>query len=466
MTPNKTHHDLEEYRDYITTLFITNPASDHKQSIGLELELLPIKGYDKQKPIPVAITGEKEKGTLDLLKQTAEMTPELDFSPREDGTPQFTSASGGNITFEPGGQIEYSSSECFKPEEAITETVKYIDIVSNSLTTEKIQLFHGSMNPWHSISEVGLKMQKARYLKMDQYFQELGPYGQEMMRLTLSLQINLDFADPHSGRQRWIASNLLAPIMCAIFGNSPFSQNRTTDLKSYRSFIWQNMDRCRTGFPNTEKLLPVDDHSVNQYLAYALDAYVIKLHHDAVQHGEEKRLITYKQWLTSGHPRLQPNMAEWKNHINLLFPEVRPKGFIEFRTLDGPSRSWWTVPVMLLTAILYDPSALNQVITLLSPQSENLGRMLRSASEKGVSAFPELAKKVFRFGLNSEYAHFSSELHDHCERFYKNLTDQDRNPADDLLDANDGKILTPAQFQDHDKRSRDILAPPDFTIFK
>jgi glutamate--cysteine ligase len=466
MTLKKTHPDLEAYRDYVTTLFTTNPVSDHKQSIGLELELLPIKGYDSQTPLPAEIYRKKEKGTLDLLKQTAEKTPELEFSPLEDGTPQFISVDGGNITFEPGGQIEYSSSECFKPKEAITETVKYIDIISNTLATEKIKLFHGGMNPWHTISEVGLKMQKARYLAMDQYFQELGPYGQEMMRLTLSLQINLDFADPDSGRKRWIASNLLAPIMCAIFGNSPFAHNRTTGLKSYRSFIWQTMDHCRTGFPNTERSLCADDHSVDQYLAYALDANVIKLHHDAVQHGDNERLISYRQWLNSDHPRLQPDISEWKNHINLLFPEVRPKGFIEFRTLDGPSRSWWSVPVMLLTAILYDESALNQVIKLLCAQSESLGEMLRSASEKGVSAFPELAKKVFRFGLDSEYTHFTSELRDHCERFYTNLTDRGRNPADDLLDANDGKLLTPGQFQDHDQRSRDILAPPDYTVFK
>ena len=465
MTQNKPLPDLKEYREYITTLFTTDPVSVHKQSIGLELELLPLQNCDNQTPIPVEIIGNDEKGTLDLLKQTAGTTSELDFSPREDGTPQFTSASGGNITFEPGGQIEYSSSECIKPEEAIIETVKYIDILSNSLAAEKIQLFHGGMNPWYTVPEVGLKMQKPRYLKMDKYFQELGPYGQEMMRLTLSLQINLDFADPDSGRKRWIASNLLAPIMCAIFGNSPFAHNRSTGLKSYRSFIWQTMDHCRTGFPNTEKCLCADNQSVDQYLAYALDAYVIKLHHDAVQHGNKERLISYRQWLTSGHPRLQPDISEWKDHINLLFPEVRPKGFIEFRTLDGPSGSWWTVPIMLLTAILYDESTLSQVNTLLCAQSETLEKMLRKASEKGVSAFPDLVKKVFRLGLDSDYIHFTSELRRHCELFYKHLTSRNRNPADDLLDINDGKILSPIQFQDHEKRLIDILAPPDFSIF-
>ena len=465
MTPKKTLPDLKEYRDYVSTLFSTDPVSDHKQSIGLELELLPLKNSDKQTPTPVAITGEAENGTLDLLKKTAETTSELVFSPREDGTPQFASSSGGNITFEPGGQVEYSSSACFSPEEAISETVKHVDIVSNSFRDEMILMFHGGMNPWHTISEVGLKMQKSRYLEMDRYFQDLGPYGQEMMRLTLSLQINLDFANQDTGKQRWIASNLLAPIMCAIFGNSPFAHHHRTDFESYRSIIWQNMDHCRTGFPSPEKLLPSDNDSVDRYFAYALDAYVIKLHHDALQHGEKDSLISFREWLASDHPRLHPDIAAWKNHVNLLFPEVRPKGFIEFRTLDGPSRSWWTVPVMLLTAILYDHSALKQVITLLSPQSDSLGKMLRKASEAGVSAFPDLVKKVFRIGLNSDYTLFTPELRDHCERFYTNLTNRDRNPADDLLDSNDGKILTPIQFQDHEQRSMDILAPPGFTIF-
>lgn len=452
-------------RDYVATLFATNPASARMRSVGLELELLPLQIGDRQTPATVAISEPSGIGILDILKKSAKASSELEYSPQEDGTPLFKSADGGNITFEPGGQLEYSSSACDSAEGAIAEMVKNVDIVSTSFKQENIQLLHGGMNPWHSVTDVGLKMQKSRYREMDRYFQELGRFGQEMMRLTLSLQINLDFGDPETARRRWIASNLLSPLMCAIFGNSPFHQNRTTGFKSYRSFIWQNLDHGRTGFPNPEKLSSSDTDSVDQYLSYALDAHVIKLYHDAVRYGEKARLVSFRQWLVSGHPRLHPDMNEWINHINLLFPEIRPKGFIEFRTIDGPSGSWWTVPVVLLTTLLYDAAALDQVITLLSCQSENLDKMLRKASEAGVSAFPQLVKKVFRIGLESSGTLFTPELVTHCERFFKALTVQDKNPADLLLEINNGNVPSPGQFQDHDKRSLESLSPPDFAIF-
>ena len=456
---------LEPYRDYIATLFSGDPASDQKQSIGLELELLPLKTGNDMSPVTLPIKDESGNGVLDVLKKNTTGNSGLIFSPREDGTPQLESAEGGNVTFEPGGQIEYSSSECPTIEQAVSETVKYVNLISRSLRQEEIWLYHGGLNPWLTVDEVGLKMRKPRYLGMDQYFQSLGPYGQQMMRLTLSLQVNLDFGDPSTARERWFASNLLVPVMCAIFGNSPFAQNAVTGFKSYRSFIWQNMDRCRTGLPILGDLLSPLIHPVDQYLAFALDAYVIDLFHDAAQNGEREKLISFRQWIASGHPRLQPDMKAWKNHISLLFPEVRPKGFLEFRTIDGPSRTWWSVPVMLLSSILYDAAALRQILDLLSPFSADLADMLSKASRSGVSAFPEIAKKVFRIGLKSTYAQTSPSLSAHCERFYKSLTDRGRNPADELLEINNGQVFTVTQFLDYEQGSREILDPPSYTIF-
>ncbi len=457
---------MEAYRDHVATLFATAPTSDHKQSVGLELELLPLKNDSNGKPITVDITNNANTGVLDIIRQTEETSADLIYSPREDGTPQFKSADGGNITFEPGGQIEYSSSECFHLNEAVSEMVKYISFIRRSLNKENIDLYHGGINPWHTISEVGLRMQKPRYMEMDQYFQDLGPYGQQMMRLTLSIQVNLDFGDDLTARKRWFAANLLAPVMCAIFGNSPFAQNRATGYKSYRSFIWQNMDPCRTGFPNPENLSCPEMDQVDQYLIYALDAYVIKLYHDAAVNNERERFISFRQWMEGKHPRFKPDMKDWENHISLLFPEVRPKGFLEFRTLDGPSQSWWTVPIVLLSSILYDHKALAQTLELLDPYCQSLEKMIQNASKKGVSAFPDIVKKIFLISLNSEYTEIPSDLREHSERFFTSLTDRERNPADDLLELNNGEIFTLSQFNDHEQKLTETLSPPDYTIFK
>jgi glutamate--cysteine ligase len=465
MTQRNTSPGVDAYREQISTLFATSPTSDHQQSIGLELELLPLKMNGPGNPKPIAISDEKGTGVLDIIRKNNETSTDLLYAPKEDGTPHFKATSGGNITFEPGGQIEYSSSGCYYLNEAIAEMVKHIGLINASLSPEHIKLFHGGMNPWHSVDEIGLKMQKPRYRAMDEYFQAIGPYGQQMMRLTLSIQVNLDFGCHQTARQRWFASNLLAPVLCAIFGNSPFLEGKATGFKSYRSFIWQNMDPCRTGFPNPEDLSCPEIDQVDQYLTYALDAYVIKLYREAVLNNKKERFISFKQWMETDNPNLQPNMSEWEDHISLLFPEVRPKGFLEFRTLDGPSENWWTVPIVLLTSILYDPKALNLTLELLEPYCKTLKQMLHKASQLGTSAFPDIARKVFRIALESEYADIPTELREHCERFYTTFTQQERNPADDLLDINGGKMFSVQQFRDHEQKLRETLSPPDYTHF-
>lgn len=465
MTQKSPRLAIEAYREHITTLFATSPTSDHQQSIGLELELLPLKKGEGEIPVSVDISNRNKTGIQDIIEITAEASGDLEFSPRSDGTPQFISADGGNITFEPGGQVEYSSSSCFHISDAISEMVKYVRIMRNSLSENEIDLFHGGMNPWHAIEDVGLKMQKSRYRQMDQYFQSLGPYGQQMMRLTLSIQVNLDFGDQNTAKRRWFAANLLAPIMCAIFGNSPFAQGQASGQKSFRSFIWQHMDPCRTGFPNPEKLSCREMNQADQYLIYALDAYVVKLYHDAVLNNEPEKLISFRQWLDGNHPRLLPDMNDWEDHISLLFPEVRPKGFLEFRTLDGPSQNWWTIPIVLLSSILYDDKSLNKTLELLDPYCKTLAEMMQQAAKSGVTAFPEIAKTIFEIALNSEYTGIPTELQNHCERFYTELTHKGRNPADELLEINNGEVFSISQFREYELRTRDILNPPANTLF-
>lgn len=464
MTAGANIPTINDLREQIASLFTTSPVSDHQQSVGLELETLPLRTENEEPPQSVDITNESGSGVLDIIQKAAAGLPDLSFAPRTDGTPQFKSAEGGNITFEPGGQIEYSSSECYQLQTAIEEMAKYIKRIREALEQNQLSLFHGGINPWQSVADVDLKMRKTRYRQMDQYFQELGPYGQQMMRLTLSIQVNLDFGGQRTARPRWFAANLLAPVMCAVFGNSPFAQGAPTGQKSYRSFIWQNMDNCRTGFPNPEKLNCPDMDQVDQYLIYALDANVIKLHHEATINGKPKRFISFRQWLNGEYPGREPEMADWEEHISLLFPEVRPRGFLEFRTLDGPSRNWWTVPVTLLTAILYDDNARSKVLELLEPYCLMLEQLMQEAANQGVKAFPDIAQKVFQIGLDTDSIDIPADLREHCERFYKTFTAREKNPADELLKLNHGRIFTLQQLHDHEQKLQEWLSPPACTL--
>ena len=48
------------------------------------------------------------------------------------------------------------------------------------------------LNPYHSAADVPLRLRTPRYLAMQAMFDEVGPEGRRMMRLTAALQISID----------------------------------------------------------------------------------------------------------------------------------------------------------------------------------------------------------------------------------------------------------------------------------
>ncbi|MCP4754998.1 MAG: hypothetical protein GY866_29320 [Proteobacteria bacterium] len=456
---------LEYLSESIRKLF-SNSVDADKKTIGLELELIPLKKLADGRDLPVEITSPDGSGICDQIRKQSADSKEVFDTVKEDGTPQFSTMDGGNITFEPGGQVEYSTSQGETLGETIKETVKYVDLIHRTFNRENIWLFFGAINPWYDVDQVGLKIQKPRYRAMDKYFASIGPYGQQMMRLTASLQVNLDLGDPETMQRRWLASNLLSPVVCALFANSPFFQARPAGVKSYRAKIWQNLDGTRTGFPHLNQENERERDSVQHYLNYALNAKIVGLPDSFGNFGFRKNDVSFLQWMNSGFNGFYPDQNDWHLHLSTLFPEVRPKGFFEFRTIDGQARAWWAVPAVLLTSILYDSTATEQVIDLLSPRYKELDKMGRKASISGVGAFPDTAKKVFEIGLNAREFQIESDLMNHCEQFYKRYTFQELTPADDLLKLNDGQVFSSAKYLELESRLLDVAELPEYAAFQ
>ena len=67
---------------------------------------------------------------------------------------------------------------------------------------------------------------------------------------------------------------------------------------------------------------------------------------------EEK--ITFREWLKNGYKGVYPTIKDFETHSTLFFPEVRAKGFLEIRSVDGQSKMWQSVPASMYAALLYD----------------------------------------------------------------------------------------------------------------
>lgn len=87
--------------------------------------------------------------------------------------------------------------------------------------------------------------------------------------------------------------------------------------------------------------------------------------------------FTFDSWLKNPIAGLSPSWDDLENHLSLLYPEVRIKGFLEIRTADALPREWQLVPAFFYTGLLYSDDSLEKVLELLLPfrkKSTHFGR--------------------------------------------------------------------------------------------
>jgi glutamate--cysteine ligase len=336
------------------------------------------------------------------------------------GTPSFLLPAGGSVTFEPGGQIEYSSPPCTTASELLTLLRSVIVPLGETALGEGITLLSVGIDPFNSVREAPLLLRGKRYGTMADYLAKRGEAGARMMRQTASFQMSLDLDD--EPWLRWRLLNAAAPCMVAIFANSPTYAGRSTGFRSARAQVWRTLDPLRTGLPYEV------ERPLERYLDFALAAPAMLL--PAVD-GEHP---TFGEWLISA----APSVEEWHDHLSTLFPEVRPRGHLEVRSPDAVAPRWFAAPIALAVGITYDPAASRAARDLLgSPDRELLERAGRLGLRDPVLA--RTAADLFEIalagcaGLGPRYFHPADLEHAHA--FFDQYTRRGRAPADDVLSA-------------------------------
>jgi glutamate--cysteine ligase len=105
------------------------------------------------------------------------------------GVPEFHTPDGGRITFEPGGQIEFSAA----PAVSLTDLLKTLGTVVPALRValadegiDTLTIGPGSGQPDR---DVALQLTADRYRRMARHFATIGPEGARMKRQTASIQV-------------------------------------------------------------------------------------------------------------------------------------------------------------------------------------------------------------------------------------------------------------------------------------
>ncbi|MEU8819580.1 ergothioneine biosynthesis glutamate--cysteine ligase EgtA [Actinoplanes sp. NPDC048796] len=249
---------------------------------------------------------------------------------------------GGAVTVEPGGQVEISSAPATSLPALHAAVNTDTAFLTELLAESGLSLGEHGTDPYREPRRL---VRTPRYDAMEQAFDTRGPDGRVMMCGTAGLQVCLD---PGLDSLRWAAVSAIGPAMVAAFANSRRHAGRDTGLASARMAAWWAMD------PRLTHPVPAfGDDPAGDWARYALDAPLTCVRRDG-DCWDAPRGLTLRDWARGALP-WQPTHDDVDYHLSLLFPPVRPRGYLEVRYLDAQPGGDWIVPVAVIAALMDDP---------------------------------------------------------------------------------------------------------------
>jgi glutamate--cysteine ligase len=304
----------------------------------------------------------------------------------------------GRVSFEPGGQLEFSPPPAATVNALIRQVADLLDDVRCSGVPCGVTFKAEGTNRWLTSDQIGLQTDTERYRKMQRHFDDIGPAGREMMRRTASLQVCLDMLPGRAGHEQWFLLNQCGPALAAAFTNQPHLDRLSDPALESRSRIWQAVDASRTGFDGAHIGALNGNERVSAYRDFALRAEVIPL--DEGQGEGSPFRAPLSKWIASGRHR--PTVADLAHHLTTLFPPVRPRGrYLEVRYLDALPLPWFAVPLCLLTTLSYVPKARQAALEAMAADTRPLREQWRSSARFGLqeSRMRTAAEALFTIAL-------------------------------------------------------------------
>jgi len=301
---------------------------------GIELEWLVIDPHDPERR-PDAQT----LATLLGPHAPATLVP---------GSPAKALPHGGLVTVEPGGQLEISSVPADSVPALIAAMSADIQALRVLLAPAGFELSGLATDPHRQPHRI---LKTPRYDAMADCFDQFGPAGRVMMCSTAAAQICLDLGTEAEAADRWRAAHALGPVLLAAFANSPRTAGELVpSAASTRMSSWWQLDPERT--------LPPRSTELGSYTERVLDSRVLARRRES---GDWRldRPLTLREWIESGELL---STADIDLHLSMLFPPVRPQGYLEIRYLDAQPGDEWVAPLALLAALFAGPERVQQVL--------------------------------------------------------------------------------------------------------
>lgn len=269
----------------------------------------------------------------------------------------------GGITLEPGSQVEYSTPPVANVS-AVAKVAGRFESTIDEITRQwGLRWIALGLNPRHSVDDIDV-IPSPRYGIMTRYLGKSGSLGTTMMRLTSSVQINLDYASEAEAVQMLRVALAAAPLSHALFGNSPLRHGKETGFLSFRAKVWEDTDPDRTGllpfvFDKSFAFEKYAEHAVKNPLMFAIADKGGYLETNGLS------LDDIEKGKLPGATATEDNRM---TALRQLFPEARLKpGYVEVRSVDGQTPANRYAAAAFWTGLLYHEPARELALKLLSP---------------------------------------------------------------------------------------------------
>ena len=338
------------------------------------------------------------------------------------------------LTVEPGGQVEFSGAPQRNLQDVEREIRRYLARLHEIAEGDCLAFLAVGFDPLRTLEEQRW-FPKARYNVMRPYLASQGARAWDMMTRTCSVQANLDYDSEEDLAKKFQLGNRLAPIVTAIFANSPFEDGRVSNYKSTRAAAWLETDNDRTG---VSPPAIGEEFSPDAFVSYALDVPMLFAQRDG-RYIDEPTGMKFGDFLAHGCRSVQPVFGDWADHLTTIFTEARLKQHIEVRSADCGNLQMALALQALWKGLMYDTSALDDALRLaptlkrqeMLDLQEHVARDALAARFEGVDVL-SVAKECVRLA-RSGLANIAPAEVGYLDVLHEQVIEDEMCPADILL---------------------------------
>lgn len=363
---SKVDQKVIESKQELVDWFAAGCTPADKRLIGVEHEKPPFY-LDTGEPVPF-IGQNGANGVEDFIAEMAAKKG-WNLGQPENGLVVDLHKNNMNWTFEPGLQMELGGA----PLKNVHQSAKETDETIKEAVEVTKELGFGMVATGYHPTHLGKDMPfmpKTRYQGLFDWFEDKKfPNAVDVASCTATVQVNLGYMSEEDMVKMVRVSLSLQPIAVALFANSPFSEGKLNGYQSYRSHkLYKNMGG-RYGF-----MLPAafeEGFGFEKFADYAmhtmpmLGIYKGNVFMDA-KGAPFQDFIDGKLDICPGQ---KATLADWQNHLNTIWPEVRVRRFLEMRGTDnGPQEMIKALPAFWV-GLLYDKQSLDAAYDMVKDWS-------------------------------------------------------------------------------------------------